>query len=145
MNIKASLLLALGLSVASFAAAADKTVAGPRGGRLLETTPQQAEFFVTPERKAEIRFVDAALKPVAPGNRVVTLIAEPASGRQPIALEKTAEGFASAQALPPGEPYRLVVQVRETTDAKPQNFRVMLNLANCAECQHAEYACTCGH
>jgi hypothetical protein len=54
-------------------------------------------------------------------------------------------GFVSKTTLPAGEPYRVVVQVRATPDAKPQNFRLDLNLALCGECQRAEYACTCDH
>jgi hypothetical protein len=49
-------------------------------------------------------------------------------------------------ALPAGDPYRVVVQVRAKTETKPQNFCLDLNLATCGECQRAEYACICeGH
>jgi hypothetical protein len=58
-------------------------------------------------------------------------------------MEKTAKGFVSKVPLPAGEPYRVVVQVREKADVKPKNFRVDLDLAECAECKHPEYACTC--
>ncbi|MBL9219138.1 MAG: hypothetical protein JNG82_11655 [Opitutaceae bacterium] len=124
---------------------AAETPAGPKGGRLLESSPLKAEFFVTKDRKVEISFYDAALKPVAPGTQTVAVTAEPASGRTALELEKTATGFVSKTALPVGEPYRVVVQVRATADAKPQNFRLDLNLALCGECQRAEYACTCDH
>jgi len=122
---------------------AEKIVAGPKGGRLLETEPLKAEFFVTPERKVEITFYDAALKPVDPGAQAVTVTAEPSSGKAKIDLEKTATGFVSKTALPAGEPYRVVVQARASADAKPKNFRVDLNLATCGEWQKAEYACVC--
>jgi hypothetical protein len=56
---------------------------------------------------------------------------------------KTEFGFATKDALPAGEPYRVVVQVRATPEAKPQNFRLDLNLGHCAGCDRAEYACTC--
>lgn len=125
---------------------AEKHVAGPKGGRLLESEPNKAEFFVTSDRKVEITFYDAALKPVDPGTQVVSVTAEPASGKAKLDLEKTATGFVSKAALPAGEPYRVVVQTRASADAKPKNFRVDLNLANCGGCSKAEYACTCeGH
>lgn len=125
---------------------AEKVVAGPKGGRLLESEPLKAEFFVTADRKVEITFYDAALKPVDPGAQVVSVTAEPASGKAKLDLEKTANGFVSKTALPAGEPYRVVVQTRASTDAKPKNFRVDLNLATCGECQKKEYACICaGH
>ncbi|PTX91365.1 hypothetical protein [Opitutus sp. ER46] len=125
--------------------AAEQVAAGPKGGRLLTRSPEAVEFFVNAERRVEVAFYDAALKPLPPGDREVTVLAEPASGRVPVALEKHAEGFVSAAALPAGEPYRVVVQVREKAGARPQNFRLQLNLANCAECSHPEYACVCGH
>lgn len=118
-------------------------MAGPAGGRLLETEPARAEFVVNPAGKAEIRFYDAALKPVAPATQVVAVTAEPAAGRVKLEVERAEFGFVTKEVLPPGGPYRVVVQVRATPEAKPQNFRIDLNLGNCAGCDRAEYACTC--
>ena len=142
MKYIASLLLALTVSTAALHAA-DKIVAGPKGGRLLETDPQKAEFFVNKDRKVEINFYDSGLKSVAPAAQVVSITAEPKSGRTKLELEKTADGYVSKTPLPEGEPYRVVVQVRATPDAKPQNFRIDFNMEICAECKHPEYACTC--
>ncbi|MBI2511676.1 MAG: hypothetical protein HYV96_06850 [Opitutae bacterium] len=140
------LLLPFAALCAVVCAHAENIVGGPKGGRLLETEPLRAEFFVTPERKVEIVFYDAALKPVAPGAQSVTVTAEPAGGRVKLELEKTATGFLSTQPLPEGGPYRVVVQARADAEAKPRNFRIDLNLAPCGECQRAEYACICeGH
>ncbi len=144
--MKTKILLHWFLLAATLAGAAEKIVAGPKGGRLLDSAPHRAELFVTKDRKVEVTFYDAALKPVAPGERVVAVTAEPKSGRTPVALTKTATGFVSTVALPAGdEAYRIVVQVREKSDARPQNFRIDLNLAPCGECKYAEYACTCAH
>lgn len=133
--------IALGLSVAALHA--EKVIAGPKGGRLLAAEPQQAEFFVTADRRAEVTFYDAALKPTPVQEQVVTLIAETAVGKIPIELRKTETGFVSVAPLPTGDPYRLVMQVRPKAGAKPQNFRINLNLEQCAECKHPEYACIC--
>ena len=142
MNTKTLLFLAAAVfSVATLRA--EKTVGGPAGGRLLETEPARAEFVVTAERKAEIRFYDAALKPTVPATQVVTITAEPAAGRVKLELEKTEFGFVSKEPLPGGALYRVVIQVRATAEAKPQNFRIDLNLGNCAGCSRAEFACTC--
>ena len=141
----ASLLVGFTLAASSLAAA-EKIVAGPKGGRLLDTPPLKAEFFVNRERKVEITFYDAALKPAAPGPRVAAVTAEPKSGRVALELEKTATGFVSKTALPKtSEVYRVVVQLRPEAGATPRNFRIDLNLDTCGECKHAEYACTCGH
>ncbi len=143
--MKPWLLLTLLLSTLT-ASAADQILAGPKGGRLLQVAPLQAEFFVTPERKAEINFYSDQ-KPVAPTTQTVALTAEPQGKRLPIALEKTSTGFISRDPLPESaEPYRIVLQIRPTPDAKPVNFRIDLNLTVCAECDKSEYACTCvGH
>lgn len=140
-----ALLLALAASTASLAA--EKIVAGPQGGRLFDTAPHKTEFVVTKDHKAQVNFYDAALKPVPRGEQVVSITAEPKSGRTKLDLEKTAHGFVSVAPLPDAsEPYRIVVQVRPSATAKPQNFRVDLNLATCGECKLQEYACTCeGH
>jgi hypothetical protein len=124
-------------------AAGEKITAGPKGGRLLATEPHAAEFFVTADRRVEVTFYDAAQQPITPGTQVVTVTAEPAGDRVTVALEPTAHGFVSTAALPAGEPYRVVVQVRATSGARPQNFRIDLNLEHCGGCQRAEYACTC--
>lgn len=145
MKMKTLLLTVAALSGLVSLHAADKIVLGPKGGRLLETTSHKTEFFVNADRKAEINFYDASLKPVTPSAQVVTVTAEPKGGRTPLELEKTATGFVSKGKLPEGDPYRVVVQVRENADAKPQNFRVAFNLEKCGECHNPEYACTCGH
>jgi len=146
IKTKSLLLIAALACGAVFLNAAEKIAAGPHGGRLLETTPQPAEFFVTPDRHVEITFYDAALQPIAPGTHTVTVTAEPASGRKPVALEASAAGFRSKAPLPAGDPYRVVVQVRATPEATPQNFRLDLVLSTCGECKRAEYACICeGH
>lgn len=135
--------LVFALAASAGALHAEKIVAGPKGGRLLDAEPQKAEFFVNADRKVEIIFYDAALKPVAPEAQTITVTAEAPSGRAKLELDKVAAGYVSRTSLPPGEPYRVVVQVRATPEAKPQNFRVDLNLMECGECKRKEYACTC--
>ena len=44
-----------------------------------------------------------------------------------------------------GDGYNVVVQFKQTAEAKPHNFRFKLDLHPCGECKRAEYACTCGH
>ena len=138
-----TLILTLATLCGTLSLHAEKVAAGPKGGRLLDAEPLKAEFFVTPERKVEITFYDTALKPVDPGAQVAVVTIEPAGGKMKLELAKTPTGFVSTASLPDGEPYRVVVQVRASADAKPKNFRVDLNLGNCAGCQKAEYACVC--
>lgn len=128
------------------ALAADKPAAGPKGGRMLIADAIRAEFFVTAERRVEITFQDTAGKIVPPGPASVTVTAETTSGRVNLPLALKDATLISTEPLPAGEPYRVVVQVRPSAGARPNNFRIELNLHECGECQHAEYACTCeGH
>lgn len=143
MKLKSLLIAVAALCSVVSLTAAEKIVGGPKGGRLLEVEGQKAEFFVTKDKKIEITFYDAALKPVAPADQVVAITAEPQSGRTKVDLEKTATGYISKAPVPEGTPYRVVVQMRAKPDGKPQNFRVDLNLSHCKECDRTEYACTC--
>lgn len=132
----------VGMGVAHAGAVAQ----GPTGGKLLDNSPPRAEFFVNAERRVEIRFFDAELKAVPVAAQVVKVIAEAPSGKTTLTLEGKDGMLASAAALPEGDGYNVVVQIRATPDAKPQNFRVALHLETCGGCQRPEYACTCeGH
>jgi len=123
----------------------DKILAGPKGGRVLELGSRHAEFFVQPDKRAAVYLYDGEMKAVAPEAQEVVLIAEAPAGKSKVEFERTADGFLSKTAIPEGESYRMVLQIRETSDAKPQNFRIDYNSAVCGGCQRAEYACVCGH
>jgi hypothetical protein len=133
---------ALMLVVAQLAQA-EKVVAGPRGGRLLDAVPAKAEFFVGADRRVEVVFYDASLNATAPGSQVVAVTAEAPAGRVVLEMERTADRFASKAPLPDGAPYRVVVQIRAAAGEKPQNFRIDLNLSVCGGCSRPEYGCTC--
>lgn len=123
--------------------AGEKTVAGPKGGRMLMAETFRAEFFVTAERRVEVSFYDQAGQLVAPGAASVAVTAETASGRVAMPLVPKDSMLVSADPLPSGYPYRVVVQVRPAPETRPSNFRIELNLNACGGCQYAEYACTC--
>ena len=65
--------------------------------------------------------------------------------RQLAEFEKKGDSLVSKTKLPDGEGYNIVVQFKQTADAKPQNLRFKLELNTCGECKQAEYACICGH
>ena len=71
--------------------------------------------------------------------KMFTLIKQRSSSR------RRAMRFVSKSPLPEGDGYNLVVQFKEKSDAKPQNFRFKLDMHTCGECQRAEYACICQH
>lgn len=122
-----------------------KTIPGPKGGKVLESMPLHAEFFVQPDRKVSVTFYDAALKPVAPSAQQIKVIAEAKTGKATLEFEKSADTFISKTALPEGDGYRVVVQIKNDASAKSQNFRIDYQPDLCKECNRAEYACTCDH
>jgi hypothetical protein len=140
-------ILATAVLVAGFCAgAADREhLGGPKGGRLLEKTDPRAEFHVEKDRTVSITFYDAALKPVAATAQTVTVIADAKDSKARVEFEKKGDALVSKTKLPEGDGYNVVVQFRQTADAKPQNFRFKLDLHTCGECKRAEYACICGH
>jgi len=141
------LTLAAALSVGLFTAAADDkpAKATPGGGRLLEKTEPRAEVVVEKDRSITINFYNAELKPVVSTTQSVTIIADAKSGKTTLEFEKKGDSLASKTKLPEGEGYNLVVQFKQSPDAKSQNFRFKLDLHTCGECKRAEYACSCGH
>ena len=128
------------------ASAADtKNLGGPKSGRLLEKTEPRAEFLLENDHSATITFYSAALKPVPAADQSVTVIAEAKSGKMKVEFEKKGDVLVSKGKLPEGDGYNLVIQFKQSSDAKPQNFRFKLETHLCAECKRAEYACICGH
>ncbi|MST94526.1 MAG: hypothetical protein EXS33_04545 [Pedosphaera sp.] len=104
-------------------AADKKHLGGPKGGRLLEKTEPKAEFFLAKDRTVTITFYDAALKPVAATAQTVTVIADAKDGKATLEFEKKGDVLVSKTKLPEGDGYNVVVQFKQTDDAKPQNFR----------------------
>jgi hypothetical protein len=123
-----------------------KIVPGPKGGKILEIGSGHAEFFVQADKKVRVMLYDEAMKPVLPQAQEVKVIAEAKAGQAVLELEKTGEAFVSKSALPDGDGYRVVVQIKNDRAAKPQNFRIDYRPEVCGGCQRAEYACICeGH
>ena len=142
------LTLAAALCVGLFTAnAADKHEhkATPKGGRLLDKTEPHAEFVVEKDRSVTINFYNEEMKPVVATTQTVTVIAAAKSGKATLQFEKKGDSLVSKTKLPEGEGYNVVVQFRQTADARPINLRFKLDLHTCAECKLAEYACTCDH
>ena len=141
------LTVAVALCVGLFTAvAADKKVeGGPKGGRILGKTSPKAEFYVEKDRTVTIAFYDASMKPVPAADQTVTVIADAKAGKATLAFEKKGDTLVSKSKLPEGEGYNVVVQFKQTAEAKPLNLRFKLDMHTCGECKRPEYACTCDH
>jgi hypothetical protein len=142
-TLKQVIAVAIIAAVTSLNAADKKHLGGPKGGRLLEKTEPKVEFFVEKDHSVSINFYDANLKPVPVTNQSVTIIAETKAGKDKIEFEKKGESLVSKSKLPPGDGYNVVVQFKPTADAKPQNYRFLLDLGTCGGCKRPEYACIC--
>lgn len=120
-----------------------KPIPGPKGGRVLTTAAPYAEFFVEKDHTATVTFYDANLKPLAPSEQVVSVVAEAKSGKAKLGFTKTASGFASQGPLPKGDDYNIVIQIKDTATASPKNYRVYFEDEACEKCHRAQYACIC--
>lgn len=138
-------LLVLAFTMADPLLAAEPIQAGPRGGRLLDLDGQKAEFFVESNRAVTVSFYDEALKKVAPASQVVIATAEAPSGKTKLEFLPKDGLLASTAPLPEGSGYTIVLQIRQTPEAKPKNFRISYETHVCDGCQRPEYACTCNH
>jgi hypothetical protein len=119
--------------------------ATPKGGRLLDKTEPHAEFVVEKDRTVTINFYNHDMKPVAATTQSVTVIADAKGGKATLEFEKKGDSLVSKSKLPEGEGYNLIVQFKQTADAKPMNIRFKLLMHTCAECKRVEYGCICGH
>jgi len=142
-----TLAVAMCASLALPAIAQDKHdhKATPKGGRLLDKTEPHAEFVVEKDRTVTINFYNHEMKPVAATTQNVTVIADAKDGKATLQFEKKGDSLVSKTKLPEGDGYNVVVQFKQTADAKPLNLRFKLDMHTCGECKRAEYACICGH
>ena len=144
------LTVAVAICIGLFTAtAADKHAhehkATPKGGRLLDKTKPHAEFVVEKDRTVTINFYNHDMKPVAATTQKVTVIADAKNGKATLQFDKKGDSLASKTKLPEGEGYNVVVQFKQTAEAKPSNLRFKLDMSICGGCKRAEYGCTCDH
>ncbi|MCL4787887.1 MAG: hypothetical protein KJ070_14025 [Verrucomicrobia bacterium] len=139
--------LCAALALPAFAAEKDghKHKATPKGGRLLDKTEPHAEFVAEKDRTVTINFYNEEMKPVAATTQNVTVIADGKSGKETLQFEKKGDVLVSKTKLPEGDGYNVVVQFKQTAEAKPQNIRFKLDTHICGGCKRAEYGCTCDH
>jgi len=138
-------LTTLAFTAVTTASAHEKITPGPNHGRLITTVEPRVEFFVTPERKVQFTFVDKDGKAIAPAAQVVTVTAGERTAPTTLTFTKTGNVLLSDKALPAGNDFPTVVQIKTTPEAKVVYARFNLNLSICDECQNAEYACICAH
>ena len=120
-------------------------VAGPNGGRVLTSVEPHAEFFVTDDRKVQIAFVNDDLKAVPAAGQNVSVIAGDRSSPTSLSFAKSGDVLLSDKALPAGNDFPVIVQIKTDGSAETVREKFNLNLSDCPTCDYKEYACTCAH
>jgi hypothetical protein len=125
--------------------AAEKRTAGPNGGRVIKKVTPHVEFFVMPDRKVKLTFLDHAGKPVEPAVQTATLTGGDRANPTKLAFAKEGNALVSDKGLPEGGTVPAVLQIKVTPDAPAVTEKISVNMVKCPECGHSEYACICGH
>lgn len=131
------------LSAASLAQAAES--AGPNGGRVIEQVEPHAEFFLTPERYAQITFLNAEGEAIAPEQQTVSLIGGDRSAPVKYSFERVGDVLRSVEPLADQPRMPIVLSIKPSPEAKTVREKFYLNQHVCGGCQLEEYACICGH
>ncbi len=138
--------LALVASSLQCLAADKKATAGPKGGKLLESIGAHAEFVIGKDNRVAIIFYDENLKSVPVSGQIVSVYAEPKTGKISLTMEKKDGALVSKEPLPkPGffDEYQITVQIKAAEESKTESFKVRFDLDVCGKCKLQEYACIC--
>jgi hypothetical protein len=123
----------------------DHIEAGPNGGRVLHAVEPHLEFFVTEDRKVQISALNDEGKVIPIEAQSVKITAGDRSAPTILTFAKSGDTLVSDVALPEGNDFPLVIQLKATADAKAVIEKFNLNLEQCPTCKNKEYACTCDH
>ena len=118
-------------------------IPGPNGGKVLTNVEPHAEFFVTDDRKVQITFVDDDVKPIALAEQTVSVIAGDRTSPTSLTFAKSGNVLMSDKALPDGNDFPVIVQIKTDAGAETIREKFNLNLLDCPTCDYKEYACTC--
>jgi hypothetical protein len=119
--------------------------AGPNGGRLLTQVEPHIEFFVTKEKKVELRFFDHDHKILAPQDQIITVTLGDRKSPTNLTFTKDGDKLISDKTVPAGNDYPTIVTIKPDAKAKAVNAKFNLNLTQCSSCSNLEYACICEH
>lgn len=123
----------------------EKKAAGPNGGRIVTAVEPHFEFFVTPERKVKITFLDEDNKPAALKEQSVTATGGDRANPTKLAFSKEGDSLLSDKALPDGKTIPIILQVKTSPEVKAVTERFTVDMNDCKSCEHKEYACICDH
>lgn len=124
-----------------------KIIVGPNGGRVLVSVEPHLEFVVMKDRKVRITAVTNDKKPKVAkiGEQSVKVIAGKRLSPTRLAFTRDGNSLISDKALPEGQNFPVVVQIKVDPKSKTVLDRFQLNLEDCPTCDSLEYACACDH
>ncbi len=133
------------LAISAVHAADDHKLAGPNGGRVIESVEPHAEFLVLEDRRVQLTFLDEEFTPIPPADQTAKVISGDRSAPTELSFTKTEDALISDVSLPEGDRIPAVLQITPTPDGDTITEGITVNLAQCPTCDYAEYACTCAH
>ncbi|MCB1096663.1 MAG: hypothetical protein KDN22_13885 [Verrucomicrobiae bacterium] len=122
-----------------------KIVAGPNGGRVITEVEPHLEFLVNKDRTVKITALDDHNKPAKIGDQSVSIIAGERSKPTKLAFTVKDGVLVSDVALPAGNDFPVVLQIKPGKKGKIVTAKFNVNLNDCPTCKNKEYACTCEH
>ena len=120
-------------------------ISGPNGGRVITSVEPHLEFLVTADRMVRITVVDDEGKAQPLGEQSVTVIGGDRANPTRMSFSKEGESLGSDKAFPEGDKLPVIVQIKPTPDGASVVEKFNLDMSDCPECEHKEYACTCDH
>lgn len=116
---------------------------GPNKGRILELSTDETLHaeVVEKEGKLHIALLDKDMKPVKVEAQSLTATAGQRSNPTKIEVTSSPDGFTLAA---PGQGEWLILQFKETADAKAITARLNFNTHKCDPCGNPEWRCGCG-
>ncbi|EDY84982.1 hypothetical protein VDG1235_4616 [Verrucomicrobiia bacterium DG1235] len=118
---------------------------GPNGGRLITSLDPAVEFLLRDDRHAQLTFVDADGKAIAPSKQIATAVTGDRMSPVNITFASDGSALVSEQALPDTEGQPIILTIQSSPEASPVIERFNLKTYKCSGCGLAEYACICGH
>ena len=112
---------------------------GPNKGRIITSTDPNVEFFVTPDRRVLLTFLDSENKPVP----LEAPVASATSGGTKMIFVPSGEGGAlmSDVPLPDGEKPQITLLIKTATDTGNITETFSVDLSICPDCDKPKYAC----
>jgi hypothetical protein len=129
---------------AGFAFGHGDIVLGPNKGRILEFSTNESmhgEVTLAKDGKLHIAVLDKDMKPVELKAQSLTATAGSRDKPEKLEVVKDEKGF-TVPAPKDGE--WLIVQYKESEEAKPITARLHYDTKACGECKSPEWLCSCG-